>query len=139
MDGLESTRAIRQLPEGRRVPIIAMTANAFEDDRQSCRAAGMNDFVAKPISLQALYAALDKWLSARGASVLTADGDDAAGVAVSAPVPQDPAQDHVTAQIMERLSREAGVGNHKGVNALNGRNGKLISLLRMMAATHRDD
>jgi len=62
MDGLQATRAIRELPEGRDVPIIAMTANAFEEDRQACREAGMNDFIAKPINLQALYQTLDKWL-----------------------------------------------------------------------------
>ncbi len=62
MDGLKATRAIRQLPNGQAIPIIAMTANAFEEDRQACIAAGMDDFAAKPIDPDALLATLDKWL-----------------------------------------------------------------------------
>lgn len=63
MDGLAATRAIRQLPRGRTVPVIAMTANALQEDRLACEAAGMNDFIAKPVDPRALYATLDQWLS----------------------------------------------------------------------------
>jgi len=68
MDGIEATRRIRA--RGGRwatVPIIAFTANAFEDDRQACRAAGMTDFVAKPIRKSMLLSALARSLPAPGA------------------------------------------------------------------------
>jgi CheY-like chemotaxis protein len=56
MDGLQATRLIRTMQGGRQVAIIAMTANAFEEDRMRCLEAGMNDFVAKPIEPQNLFA-----------------------------------------------------------------------------------
>jgi two-component system, sensor histidine kinase and response regulator len=62
MDGLEATRAIRAMPGRSATPILANTANAFEEHRTKCLAAGMNDFVAKPIFPPVLYHTLLKWL-----------------------------------------------------------------------------
>ena len=64
MDGLEATRRIRELPGHARTPIIAMTANAFSDDRQRCMHAGMNDFIAKPYQPELLFSTLLKWMQA---------------------------------------------------------------------------
>jgi len=62
MDGLEATRQIRAQPRMRRLPIIAMTANAREEDRLECLAAGMNDHLGKPFDLANLVALLRPWL-----------------------------------------------------------------------------
>jgi PAS domain S-box-containing protein len=62
MDGLEATRLVRQLPNCQTLPIIAMTANAFHEDRLECLSAGMNDFLAKPVDPDILFAMLSRWL-----------------------------------------------------------------------------
>lgn len=62
MDGLEATRALRQRPGLGQLPILALTASVFEDDRQACLAAGMNDCIAKPVMHEQFYSALLRWL-----------------------------------------------------------------------------
>ena len=62
MDGLEATRAIRQLPEMAFIPILAMTANVFDVDRGRCLAAGMNAHVGKPLNADHLCATVLQWL-----------------------------------------------------------------------------
>jgi CheY-like chemotaxis protein len=61
MDGLTAARALRL--RGDRTPIIALTANAFEDDRRACLESGMDDFLSKPLDPKALHAALARWTS----------------------------------------------------------------------------
>ena len=67
MDGLEATRRIRQLPALKDTPIVAMTANAFADDRTSCIEAGMDDFLPKPVDPDLMFSMLLRWLRARKA------------------------------------------------------------------------
>ncbi|MBW7902645.1 MAG: DUF3365 domain-containing protein [Rhodocyclaceae bacterium] len=62
MGGLEAARRIRELANGADVPILAMTANTYVEDRQRCAEAGMDDFVGKPVVPERLYAVLLKWL-----------------------------------------------------------------------------
>jgi PAS domain S-box-containing protein len=63
MDGLEATRQIRLLPNRAKTPIVAMTANAFVEDKVRCFEAGMNDFIAKPVNPEVLFETVLKWLS----------------------------------------------------------------------------
>jgi len=63
LDGYQTTRRLRELRHCRSLPVIAMTANVFSDDRARCTQAGMNDFIGKPILPQTLYATLLKWIS----------------------------------------------------------------------------
>ncbi|MNP62643.1 Sensor histidine kinase RcsC [compost metagenome] len=68
MDGYEATRRIRQSGRWPDLPIIALTANALPDERERCRAAGMDDYLAKPFRREELVALLDSWLPATQAT-----------------------------------------------------------------------
>jgi two-component system sensor histidine kinase/response regulator len=76
MDGVSATKAIRSNPRFRALPIIAMTANAMDTDREKCLQAGMNDHVSKPIDPDALLATLMRWIKPR----------EAVAVAIPSPV-----------------------------------------------------
>lgn len=65
IDGIEATQRLRAMPDLCQMPIIAMTANAFVEDRETCLAAGMNDFITKPVQPELLYATLRRWLPQR--------------------------------------------------------------------------
>ena len=64
MNGLQASRAIRDIESGtgRRVPIVAVTAHVLDGDREECLAAGMDDYLTKPISVEKLEEKLDRWL-----------------------------------------------------------------------------
>jgi signal transduction histidine kinase/CheY-like chemotaxis protein len=62
LNGIDATKAIRTLPGYAQTPILAMTANAFDEDRQVCLAAGMNDHIGKPVDPERLFETMLKWL-----------------------------------------------------------------------------
>jgi signal transduction histidine kinase/DNA-binding response OmpR family regulator len=91
MDGLAATRAIRLKPEFQSLPIIAMTANVMESDRERCTEAGMNDHLTKPIDPDALFAALLRWIKPRADGAAEAPTESAAAtISMRSPVATGP-------------------------------------------------
>ena len=121
MDGVTATRAIRQLG-GRYVqlPIVAMTANAMRDDQERCIAAGMVDFVSKPIDPQDLWRALLRWVTPRR-------GD-------AAPVPAARAAQPFAAQ----LPAVEGLDTVQGLRRVLGKPEIYLSMLRKFEANQGD-
>ena len=100
MDGFEATREIRGRERtftGKRVPIVALTANAMAQDREECLNAGMDDHLSKPFSMQTLQDMLDRWMPAAASAPARA--------AQPAPRPHAKAGEVLDRQVLEQLSK----------------------------------
>ena len=92
MDGIEATKRIRLTMAADRLPIIAMTAHAYEQERQNCFQAGMNDHVAKPVDPELLMRTLDRWVKPRQSEAAGSAFAAKASPGPVAPVPDLPAE-----------------------------------------------
>ena len=133
LDGPEATREIRRGGANAATPIIALTANAFAEDRRACLDAGMDDVLTKPVDPDLLYEALARGLSQGGASarVVPAAATPAADPAAAGADECDDA--------LARLQADAGVDVAQGLRSLAGKRNKYLELLQRFLDGREED
>jgi len=129
MDGPEATRTILAMPERAAIPILALTANVFAEDRRACIEAGMVDMLTKPVDPATLYAALLKWLPQHA---VVADNPPPLVPPPAAPAASD-------TEIIERLRGLRGIDVDHGLKLLHGKTGRYINLLRNFLKSQGED
>ncbi len=130
LDGIDATRKIRVIPGREWTPILALTANVFEDYKQRCTDAGMNDFVAKPVDPDLLYSAILKWLP--DTSVLATD----ASIGKIENTQEEKAQYE---KLRAQFADITGVDLDLGLQRLMGRISKYLPLLLDFVERHAQD
>ena len=133
MSGLAATRAIRQMSGRAQTPILAMTANAFEEDRRSCIDSGMNDFVSKPVDPETLYALLIKWLPRTDGT----QADEVVGEPLAAPEVVPPAPKETP--LRERLVNVPGLDVENGLARVRGSEDKFERVIDLFLRGHESD
>jgi PAS domain S-box-containing protein len=128
VDGLSATRLLRSDARFVALPILAMTANAFDEDRAACLAAGMNDFVAKPVEPGALYSALARWLPGGEPPIEEPGGEPELVTGTTA-------EDAVLA----RLARLPGFQVQQALDNLLGMKDRYLAVLRLFCTHHGGD
>jgi PAS domain S-box-containing protein len=135
MDGLAATAAIRRLAGGETIPVLAMTANAFEEDRLKAMAAGMNDHLGKPVEPDLLYRALVKWLPVKTAPGQPVSGSPSAVACLSS----RPIGAVSRSETINALANIEGLDATSGLNRICGDEGFYFSLLEQFCRQHAAD
>ena len=138
MNGLDATRAIRRIFGRTTTPILAMTANAFDEDRRICLEAGMNDFVAKPVDPKTLYAMLLKWLPRPGKEPGTMLEVQSAVPAQPRAGNGSPAPHEVTG-MRQRLESIPGLDVANGLARVRGNEEKFGQVIELFLKGHEFD
>jgi CheY-like chemotaxis protein/HPt (histidine-containing phosphotransfer) domain-containing protein len=126
LDGFDATRAVRaQEPEGRRVPIIAMTASVLEGERERCLAAGMDDFLTKPVAPADLERVVRRWAPATAPERLPAP-----------PPLVSPVLDPVRRRMLEELSKDGVTFFHRTAASFRARVGDQVAAIREAIAAN---
>jgi len=134
MDGLQATSLIRNLPNCKTVPILAMTANAFDTDRDLCIKAGMNDHVVKPVEPEKLYQSLVKWLPERmNHHPESVDAGPSVGEASTR------MDDSTDGDALKALKAIDGLDVDAALGRMTGNTSLYIRLLRQFLNNHRQD
>ncbi|MDT7839022.1 ATP-binding protein [Aquabacterium sp. OR-4] len=127
MSGVEAARLIRAMPGHAALPILALTANAFDEDRQACLAAGMNDFITKPLDVHAFHATLLRWLTATQLPAAVPEDTAAPAAGPQAPAPA------ARPALQDRLAQLPGLDLAQGLAAVAGNQAMYERLLRQFA------